>query len=302
MISSEDYNFLFIHQLNGFTEEIGQVLVGCEVALDRRNGILLTHVPVERVDKVRCYSKAILTQAHLKLGCVQLSIYCCGDNLINYNLEGSDMKSDMTVELREREEQKNVEWLSFESLARLLEISIKQLEDKIEAFGVKVQRKSGEWGLSIESLEDFLDLYFDEKKIDVLNSFKEVASIEEKEGVESIVASEIPVEETNGHRKEERVESNTLAISMKLSSSFGLIQKDRVRRPSPKIGLQMALASLEEGKKGEAKYLSYLEEIVNKTAEGNTFVKDLSQLFADSKKAAVEIKKAAKELWEQRGE
>lgn len=294
MITDSDLQLILKKQIKSFTKAVETEIDNAVLLVDENCGVLNLECDPQIIDKVIYYQAYILDEAYLKLGCDQLSIYCAGEHIVDYNrnidstgkfMQGTLEKETINSRVESKAKGIAADWLSFQALAEAMQLPVYSVEEEIERFGIPSVRYQGEWGLKKEALDSYLDRHFDYIKGAIKNLMTET-----QEGVA----------ETNPTTNSNVINLPRNDLPMDLPKNFDLMVdldgNARKRKPTAQVGLEQALALLPNSKDN---YVSYLQQIILKTPSAKKFVEELSSHFTNPNLAKDKIREVTQKLWDE---
>jgi len=275
MYDNLDKSIIFTSQILRF-EKFFTFTSHCILSVDAVNNCLTIESPINLIDNITHLQSKISRQAYVKLGCNEVILVCCLEEIWKYYYTNTFITTDnmLTTEKLPSLATTNSDWVSFESVAYVLDVEVEQIEKIIEQQTIPGIRINGEWGLQRNSCRELINDYYTKlksSKIDALFGEPSKFAIEADDDSHSDKSPGLP-------------------------EGFS-ITAGRKRRPSILMGLNMALSTLPDGDTSGNKYYDYIQMLVLRDSSMKRITQELAALYSNPDQAIHEIYAVAQSLW-----
>jgi hypothetical protein len=172
-LSVHDHNLIYSHQLSEFARQFRKALVGCKLLVDYAAGTVNISAPINSVDVVSSNKGALLREAYFKLGCSQVTLYCCGEHIWDYNWhespthESEIMSTAATLERPTATATTTTDkYISIERAALAMKMSDDELLDLLQQQAIPViLRDRQPWGMDSASAKSLAEWNYHQQLI-----------------------------------------------------------------------------------------------------------------------------------------
>lgn len=170
-LSVNDHNNIFSHQLAEVSRQFRKQLAGCKLLVQYTSGVLNISAPVSMVDAVSSIKGVLLRECYFKLGCSQITLYCMGEHLFDYNWHESTTHAEsyMSTATIERPTTTTVttdKFIALERAAQALNLNDEELLDLLAKRDIPViVRNRQPWGMNADAARTLLEWNYHQQLI-----------------------------------------------------------------------------------------------------------------------------------------